>query len=292
MRFLSLLVDSRPILAARAGPSDPVLDLSAVDPELGTDVGALLTRARWRARAEAALARATPVDLDRARYRPVIPRPPKLLCLGLNDRDHAAEAKLPVPEHPTVFARVASSLIGHRQPMLRPRESTLLDYEVELAVVLATGGRRIPAERALDHVAGYTVFNDGSIRDYQLRDSQWTLGKNFHGTGALGPALVTPDELPPGAAGLRLTTHVDDELVQDGDTASMVFPVAETIALLSTVVEFEPGDVIAMGTPAGIGHARKPPRYLAPGQVCRAAIASIGALSNPIVDDPAQENQS
>ncbi len=285
MRLMSLIVDSRPILAAQADGA--IVDLSAADPALGTDVGALLASGpEWQARAQAAMDRAPGVDPATAQHRPVVPRPPKLLCLGLNDIDHAAEAGLPVPDYPTVFARVASSLIGHGQPLLRPRESVALDYEVELAVVIGVGGRRIDESEALDHVAGYCVFNDGSVRDFQTRTSQWTLGKNFHGTGALGPALVTADELPPGAAGLRMTTRVDDELVQDGNTGRMVFPVARAIALLSEVVCFEPGDVIAMGTPAGVGHARKPPRYLVPGQTCRVAIAGIGELENPIADDP------
>lgn len=285
MRLASLIVEGRPVLAARRG--DDYLDLTAVDASLGSDVGALVTSGPdWRARAEAAAAKASPIP-GSPRFRPVIPRPHAFLCLGLNDVDHAAEAGLPVPTFPVVFTRLASTLIGHGEPLLRPAESHLLDYEVELAVVIGTGGRRIPAERALEHVAGYTVFNDGSVRDWQTRTHQWTIGKNFHGTGALGPDMVTPDELPEGASGLRLTTHVGDELLQDGNTGAMVFGVADTIALLSTAVALEPGDVIAMGTPSGIGHARNPPRYLVPGDVCRVAVARIGELTNPVQDDPA-----
>lgn len=284
MRIASLWVGASPVLGVqRAG--GPWLDVSAVDSSLGREVGALVASGpEWRARIEAAAGRAAPI-VGEPRFRPLVPNPPKFLCLGLNDVDHAAEAKLPVPEWPAVFARVASSLIGHQEPMLRPPESEQLDYEVELAVVIGQGGRRIPEERALAHVAGYTVCNDGSIRDYQVRTHQWTLGKNFHGTGALGPALVLPEDLPPGAAGLRLTTRVGDELLQDGDTGKMVFSVARTISLLSEVLLLEPGDVIAMGTPAGIGFARRPPRYLRPGEVCRVAIEGIGELVNPIVDE-------
>lgn len=285
MRFASLLVDGQPVLAARRG--DDFVDLTAVDPTLGTDVGQLIqTGPDWSERATAAASQAPVLDPG-VRYQPLVPRPGKLLCIGLNDVDHAAEAGLPIPDFPVVFARFATSLIGHGEPMLRPPESHRLDYEVELAVVIGTGGRRIAEADALDHVAGYTVFNDGSIRDWQVRNSQWTLGKNFHGTGALGPELVTPDELPPGAAGLRLTTRVGDELLQDGNTGAMIFDVARTIALLSQAVELEPGDVIAMGTPSGIGHARDPQRYLIPGETCSVAIERVGALDNPVVDEPA-----
>lgn len=284
MRISSLQTPQGPRLAARRGDGTYV-DLTAADPSLGTDVGQLVASGDdWRARAAAALASAAPIGAGFT-FRPLVPNPPKFICLGLNDVDHAAEAGLPVPDYPAMFARVASSLIGHGEPMLRPPESDKLDYEVELAVVIGRGGRRIPEADALDHVAGYAVFNDGSIRDYQTRTAQWTIGKNFHGTGALGPDLVTPDELPPGAAGLRMTTHVDGELMQDGDTGKMVFGVAQTVALLSEALVLEPGDVIAMGTPSGIGHARNPPRYMRAGETCRVAIEGIGEMSNPVVDE-------
>ena len=282
MRLASVLLADQPALVARR---DGVLvDLGAEDPSLGTDVGALLASGPdWRLRAERALSAASPVDESALRWRP-----PKVLCLGLNDVHHAAEANLPVPEVPVVFSRVASSLIGHQEPMVRPVESDMLDYEVELAVVIGRGGRRIDKADALAHVAGYTVFNDGSIRDYQVRTPQWMLGKNFHGTGSLGPELVTPDALPEGAAGLSMGTWVGEERLQDGNTGSFVFDVATTIALLSEAMLLEPGDVIAMGTPSGIGFARSPQRFLVPGEVCRVGIESIGELTNPIVDDPAR----
>lgn len=287
MRLASLLVDGRPTLAARIG--DDYHDLTAVDPGLGGDVGQLLAAGpEWRARAAKAAETAPRIAPTAIRFRPVVPRPGKLLCLGLNDSAHAREARLPIPSAPVVFSRVASSLIGHGEPLLRPRESNTLDHEVELAVVIGRPGRRIAEADALDHVAGYTVFNDGTVRAYQVRTSQWMLGKNFHGTGALGPDLVTPDELPLGAKGLRMTTHVDGALMQDGTTATMIFDVARTIALLSEAVHFEVGDVIAFGTPAGIGHAATPPRYLEPGQRCRVAIEGVGALENLVTQDPPQ----
>jgi 2-keto-4-pentenoate hydratase/2-oxohepta-3-ene-1,7-dioic acid hydratase in catechol pathway len=287
MRVASIRAGERPALAVRRGDGAYV-DVSAADRSLGDDVGSLLASGPdWRARLEAARLAAKPVTP--AGFRPLIVRPPKLLCLGLNDIDHAEEGGFAVPEYPAVFARVASSLIGHGDPMLRPPESEQLDYEVELAVVIGRGGRRIPEARALDHVAGYTVFNDGTIRNYQRKTPQWTLGKNWHGTGALGPELVTPDELPPGAAGLELATHVGEARLQRGNTARMVFSVAKTIEILSEVLVLEPGDVIAMGTVAGVGHARKPPRWLKPGETVRASIEQIGEIQNPIIDDIVEE---
>ena len=283
MRLASVWVEGQPRLAAES--SSGLVDLSAADPALGQDVGGLLASGPEALdRARAAMERARPLP-GPARYRPVVPRPPKFWCLGLNDTKHAAEAGLEIGPHLVAFLRTSSSLIGHLEPMLRPVESKLLDYEGELAVVLGRGGRRIDESDALAHVAGYTVFNDGTLRDFQLRTSQWTLGKNFDGTGALGPVLVTPEELPRAATGLRLTTHVDGELRQDGDTAALCYGVAQTLALLSQVATFEPGDVVALGTPAGIGHAMRPPRYLEPGQVVRVEIDGIGALENPVVDD-------
>lgn len=284
MRLASLIVDGTPVLAAFDGQS--YRNLTAVDASLGTDVGACLqSGSDWSERARAAAELAPSID-GAVAYRPVVPAPGKVLCLGLNDKDHAAEAGLAIPEHPVVFARVASSLIGHGQPMLRPVESHMLDYEVELAVVIGKRARRLSPQHALDVVAGYTVFNDGSVRDWQIRTAQWTLGKNFHGTGALGPHLVTTDELPPGAAGLRMTTRVGDELLQDGDTGAMIFDVVATLVELSKAVELQPGDVIAMGTPSGIGHARKPPRYLVPGETVAVSVEGVGTLHNPVESDP------
>ncbi|MEL6345853.1 MAG: fumarylacetoacetate hydrolase family protein [Myxococcota bacterium] len=285
MRLASILHNNSPRIAARRDDGQ-LVDLTAADPTLGGDVSALIASGDdWQARARAVAGGAATLDEAAVQWRPVVPQPMKIICLGLNDIDHAHEAGLPVPDFPVIFSRFASSLIGHNQPMVRPPESHMLDYEVELAVVIGKGGRRIARADALAHVAGYTVFNDGSIRDYQVRNSQWTLGKNFHGTGALGPELVTPDVLPPGASGLRMTTRVGDELLQDGNTGRMIFSVAQTIALLSDAVLLEPGDVIAMGTPSGIGFARKPQRFLKPGEICSVEIEQIGRIDSPIVDE-------
>jgi acylpyruvate hydrolase len=217
---------------------------------------------------------------------PVIPRPGKFLCLGLNYIDHAREGgHLELPPYPTLFMRAATSLLASGKPIVRPILSETLDYEAELAAVLGKMGKNITEEAALAHVAGYALFNDATIRAYQRATSQWTPGKNFDGTGAFGPELVTPDELPNGAVGLRIRSRLNGIVMQDSDTADMMFGVARTISLLSRIMTFEPGDVIAMGTPAGVGHARKPPVWMRNGDVCEIEIEGIGILRNPIVDE-------
>ena len=187
-------------------------------------------------------------------------------------------------EYPSIFLRTPASLVGAGSPIVRPRVSETLDYEAELAVIIGTGGRNIGEADALGHVGGYSVFNDVSVRAYQRRTSQWTMGKNFDGTGPFGPALVTPDELPAGAAGLRIQTILNGQVLQDANTDDMIFKVAPTIALVSEVMTLEPGDVIAMGTPSGVGHARKPPLWMKPGDVCQVVIERVGVLENGVVD--------
>ena len=215
---------------------------------------------------------------------PAIPRPGKIICIGLNYRDHAIEGGNPIPDYPAVFMRGTTSLVAHGEAILRPPVSAKLDYEAELAVVIGRAATRVAAARALDHVAGYACFNDGSVRDYQRKSTQWTMGKNFDRTGGFGPELVTADELPPGARGLRITSRVNGEIMQDGNTADMIFDVATLIEILSAVMTLEPGDVIATGTPAGVGYARKPPLFLKPGDVCEVTVDGIGTLRNPITD--------
>jgi acylpyruvate hydrolase len=212
-----------------------------------------------------------------------VPEPGKIVCLGLNYVDHAKEGGNPIPEYPAVFLRTRSSLIAHGQPLVRPLCSDKLDYEAELAIVIGKPARNVTEAAALSHVFGYACFNDGSVRDYQRKSTQWTMGKNFDGTGPFGPDVVTADELPAGAAGLRITSRWNGQIMQDGNTGDMIFPVARTIALLSEVMTLEPGDVIITGTPAGVGYARKPPVFLRPGDVSEVEIEGIGILRNPVV---------
>ncbi len=225
------------------------------------------------------------VDLAGMEVLAPLRRPGKIVCIGLNYVDHSKESGFEPPSYPAVFSRYASSLIGHGAPIVRPRVSQQLDYEGELVVVIGKHGRHIPVEHALEHVLGSSVFNDGSVRDYQFKSQQWTLGKNFDDTGAFGPALVTADELPPGAKGLKLQTRLNGEVVQSASTDDMIFDVAMLVSLLSQAHALEPGDLIVSGTPAGVGLARNPKLWMKPGDVCEVEIEGIGTLRSPITDE-------
>jgi acylpyruvate hydrolase len=225
------------------------------------------------------------IDLEAIRLLPPIPKPPKVICVGLNYDDHLEESGLKKPEYPEIFARFATSLIAHGDPIRRPRESVALDYEAELAVVIGRPGRRIPRAQALDHVAGYSLFNDATIRDFQLRTPQWTMGKNFDGTGAFGPWLVTPDALPAAARGLRIQGRLNGRVMQDSSTDRLIFSVPPLIELISVAMSLEPGDLIITGTPGGVGAARKPPIFMKPGDVFEVEIDGIGVLRNPVRDE-------
>ncbi len=213
---------------------------------------------------------------------PPVPRPGKIICIGLNYRAHAIEGGNAIPDYPAVFMRGATSLTAPDGLILFPECSDKLDYEAELAVVIGQTATRVSAANALAHVAGYSCFNDGSVRDYQRKSTQWTMGKNFDCTGGFGPELVTPDELPIGASGLRIVARLNGQVMQDSNTADMIFDVATLVATLSEGMTLEPGDVIATGTPAGVGYARKPPVFMRPGDVVEVEIQGIGTLTNTI----------
>jgi acylpyruvate hydrolase len=258
------------------------------DPQYPGSIAELVARGEGSLAAAArTLANAPLLDGNRIEYLPPFPAPPKILCLGLNYTDHAAEGGFKPPEYPIIFARFGSSLIGHRAPLIRPRASTKFDYEGELVAIIGRPGRHISAAAALDHICGYSVFNDGSVRDFQMRTSQWTLGKNFDGTGPFGPAFVTADELPPGAAGLKLETRLNGNVMQSASTSQMIFDVRTTVALLSETLTFEAGDVLVMGTPSGVGFARSPPVFMKAGDVCEVEIEGVGVLRNSVVDEAA-----
>ena len=231
------------------------------------------------------LAQSRAVDLSGVRLVPPVPAPPKILCVGLNYGDHLEESGLKKPQYPEIFARFASSLIAHQEPIRRPRESTALDYEAELAVVIGKPGRRIPQEQALDHVAGYSLFNDATVRDFQLRTPQWTMGKNFDGTGSFGPWLVTPDAVPPGARGLRIQGRLNGRVMQDSRTDLLIFDVPVLIETISVAMNLERGDVIITGTPGGVGAARKPPVFMKAGDIYEVEIEGLGVLTNPVQND-------
>lgn len=218
---------------------------------------------------------------------PALPvaHPGKIICLGLNYVDHIKEGGYDIPDYPALFMRGRNSIMAAGAPMVRPTCSEKLDYEVELMLIVGKGGRHIAEEDALDHVFGYTLFNDGSVRDYQRKTHQWTPGKNFDDTGAIGPVVVTPDELPEGATGLKIESRVGDEILQSANTDDMMWSVARTIATISEYTTLEAGDLIAMGTPPGVGHAKNPPRWLRPGEVVEVEIEGIGICKSPIVDE-------
>jgi 2-keto-4-pentenoate hydratase/2-oxohepta-3-ene-1,7-dioic acid hydratase in catechol pathway len=226
------------------------------------------------------------VSLGSIMYLPPILNPCKAIAVGLNYVDHAAESPYKdAPKYPVLFHRFPSSWVGHNAPLVRPHVSEQFDYEGELLVVIGKEGRYIAKERALDHVAGYSIFNDGSIRDYQFKSTQWMMGKNFDLTGSFGPEFVTADELPPGAVGLQLQTRLNGKTLQNANTRDMIFDVATLVQVCSEPMTLHPGDIIISGTPSGVGVARKPPIFMKAGDVCEIEIEGVGVLRNGIVDE-------
>ncbi|MEO5723361.1 MAG: fumarylacetoacetate hydrolase family protein [Ilumatobacteraceae bacterium] len=241
------------------------------------DVNELLAHNDWL---QIAAATGDSIDLDEASLAPVTPRPPKIICLGLNYMGHIREMGREPPAYPTLFAKYTSALIGARDPIRIPSVVNKMDWEVELGVVIGKPARNVSVDVALDHVAGYTVVNDISARDWQMRTTQFLQGKTFEATTPVGPSLVTPDELPMGAKGLAVRCEVDGVVMQHDNTAEMIFDVATTIAYLSQIFTLEPGDLIATGTPDGVGAGRTPPVWLCRGQTVRTVIEGVGELVN------------
>lgn len=288
MRLLSFERDGRVVAGVRLAAE--VVDLSLAAPELPTTMLAILAAGPTALEAAAqAAARATGamrLTVEEVRHHVPIARPDKIIGLGKNYLKHVAEMGGEAPTFPGMFLRAPDSLTAHNAPIWKPALSDTLDYEGELMIVVGKAGWNIPRDRALEHVAGYSVHNDGSVREYNYIPAALTAGKNFLRTGGVGPEIVTADELPPGASGLRLTTHVNDELRQDGDTADMHWGVADLVHLMSRIFTLYPGDLIATGTPSGCAAAMKTPKWLQPGDVVTVEIAGIGKLINPIVDAP------
>jgi 2-keto-4-pentenoate hydratase/2-oxohepta-3-ene-1,7-dioic acid hydratase in catechol pathway len=211
-----------------------------------------------------------------------VPRPPKIICIGLNYRDHAIESNLPIPETPTMFAKFPTAVIGPGAPIVLPKASTKPDYEAELGVVIGKGGRHIPESRWREHVFGYTIVNDVSARDFQMATSQWMIGKTFDTFAPIGPAIVTADEIED-PHNLAISLELSGVEMQRSNTSNLIFNVPKLIAYLSSVFTLEPGDIIATGTPSGVGFARTPPRYLKPGDEIRVRVEGIGELYTPVV---------
>jgi acylpyruvate hydrolase len=284
MRLLTYSHEGREQVGVRNG--DRVVSATSVDPELPTTLIELLARDDLGMLADKLEnTSGEGIAISEVEYRPLIPNPGKIICIGRNYAAHAAEGGAETPTFPEVFYRGATSLIAHQGLIVRPKCSDKLDYEGEFAFVIGKACRHATEDDALDYVAGYTLFNDATLRDYQKFSSQWTVGKNFDGTGAFGPELVTVEELPPGLRGLTLTTRLNGERMQEGHVDDLVFPVRRLIAILSECMTLEPGDVVVTGTPAGVGYARTPPVFMQAGDVVEIDMPGLGKLINTVQDE-------
>jgi len=272
--------------AVYAVDGESAINLTALDAKIGTDLTVFAAQSDKIESMKGLLADAPRVPV--ASITPALPiaDPSAIICVGLNYTDHIKEGGYDIPDYPALFMRSKASIMAAGKPLVRPTCSEKLDYEAELMLIVGKGGRHISEADALDHVFGYTAFNDGSVRDYQRKTHQWTPGKNFDNTGAIGPFVMTPDEVPEGAAGLKIESRVGDEILQSSNTANMIWGVRKIIAIVSEYTTLAPGDLIAMGTPPGVGHAKKPnPRWLVPGETVEIEIEGIGICASPIVDE-------
>jgi 2-keto-4-pentenoate hydratase/2-oxohepta-3-ene-1,7-dioic acid hydratase in catechol pathway len=281
LKIASFVVEGRPAFGVVAGGG--VVTVSGRAGVAFPTLREVLAAGALNALRDASANRGPDRDLDHLEYLPVIPRPDKILCVGVNYRTHADETGRELPAQPSIFARLQNTLIGHKAAMTRPRVSTKFDFEGELAVIIGKQGRHIPENQALDYVAGYSCFNDGSVRDYQLKHSL-TVGKNFPATGPLGPWLTSADEIPDPSK-LVLSTRLNGVQMQHAGTDQLIFTVPQIVAYVSRFTRLEPGDVISTGTPAGVGHRRDPQVFMRPGDVIEVEISGIGVLSNHVVDE-------
>ena len=267
--------------------ADTFIDVCATDPLIPKSLQEIIQSQTHLDRVRSTITNTKAVNgaLNTITFKVPIERPGKIVCMGLNYADHAKEGGNARPEYPSFFMRGPSSMTAHLSPIIRPQVSDKLDYEAELAFIIGKKARHLTLENALDCVAAYSIFNDGSIRDYQRKTTQWTIGKNFDRTGAFGPWLVTPDELPLGCDGLQIQSRLNGQVMQNANTKDFLWGVAETIVLISECMTLEPGDVVITGTPAGVGYARTPPVFMKPGDICEIEIESIGVLRNTIADE-------
>lgn len=276
-------------VAADHLPAETWFDLATLDLPFAVtpaDIATLDDVQRDAIRRALDTTRAQPVDLAAHTLVPPISPTARIFCIGLNYADHADESKMEKPAYPVVFLRSVESFVGHQVPLIKPASSNAFDYEGEMVAVLSRGGRHLTASDAVARIAGYSVANEGSIRDYQLkRGPQWTMGKNFDSSGSIGPYFVTADELPALGKGLAITTRVNGEIVQQSNTANMIFDVGQIVAYLSEAFVLKAGDVIVSGTPAGVGAARTPPLFVKAGDVVDVEVERIGKVVNAIVDE-------
>ncbi|MCY3865083.1 MAG: fumarylacetoacetate hydrolase family protein [Chloroflexi bacterium] len=263
---------------------EAIVDLLAADASLPSSIRALLEAGPSAMQKAAAAAEEAndAVDMAAVKLAAPIPNPDKILCIGLNYADHAAESGQPLPEYPIVFSKYSNTVIGSGDAIVLPRVTDQVDYEAELGFVIGKRARYVSEEEALEYVAGYLNVNDVSARDYQMRTSQWTMGKTFDTFAPMGPALVTADDVPdPHNLAIRL--WIGDEALQDSSTSQLIFNVPQLLADISEVMTLEPGDIVSTGTPPGVGAARRPPRWLKPGETVNMEIEGLGVLSNPVV---------
>jgi acylpyruvate hydrolase len=285
MRLITFLHDGREQIGVRR--DDDVIPVASIDPALPGCIKDLLTDQRLgELGSKLESFDGAGIAVDDIDYLAVIPKPGKIVCIGRNYAAHAAEGGAETPSFPEIFLRSATSLIPHQGCIVRPQCSETLDFEGEFAFVVGKSCRHASESDALDYIAGYTLFNDATIREYQRFSTQWTIGKNFDSTGAFGPELVTSDELPEGLAGLSLTTILNGEPMQDGQIDNLVFPVRTLVAILSECMTLEPGDVVVTGTPAGVGYARKPPIWMKHGDTVEIEVEGLGKLINTVQDEP------
>jgi acylpyruvate hydrolase len=270
---------------------DTVVDLQAVDPKVPANLAEVLAQNGGDLKPLGDLAKRAPASarkpLKGLKLGLPVARPPKIICLGLNYMEHVKEGmnRDNVPKFPTIFMRCQTSLVPHGQPIVRPQVSEMLDYEAEMVVIIGKRARHLTLENAYSCIAGFSCFNEGSVRDFQRKTTQWDMGKNFDHTGGFGPWMITADEVPPGGKGLKIQTRLNGQTMQSDNTDNMMFPVAETIAYVTQGMTLEPGDIIVTGTPSGVGFARKPPVWMKNGDTCEVDIEGIGILSNPIEDE-------
>jgi acylpyruvate hydrolase len=280
MRFVVYEKDGRRGLAVECG--ERLNGLFADEAGYPGDLENIIANGADLAAIGRTLSAGSAIDPDSVRLLPPISHPGKIVCIGLNYRAHSAETGFELPTYPTVFARFTSSLIGHGDPIILPPQSSQLDYDGELVAIIGRRGRNISPADALGHVAGYSIFNDATLRDFQFKTPQWTMGKNFDGTGAFGPFFVPAAVLPPGCKGLRLQTRLNRKVVQDASISDLVFDVQSLVVLMSEVFTLEAGDLIVTGTPAGVGMARDPKLWMRPGDICEVEISDLGVLRNPV----------
>lgn len=289
MKIVGFQADGKLRLGVVQG--DSVIDLQAVDPKVPADLAEILKSANGDLSSLADLAKKAPASAHRPlagiKYALPVARPGKIICLGLNYMDHVKEGKYAdnIPKFPTIFFRVLTSLAAHRQPLIRPLVSETFDYEAELVAVIGKRAKHVKKEDAASVIAGWSCFNEGSIREYQRRTTQWDMGKNFDQTGGFGPWMVTADEVPVLGKGLKIESRLNGNVMQSDNTDNMMFPVAETIADITQGMTLEPGDILVTGTPSGVGHARKPPAWMRHGDTIEIEIEGVGLLSNPIEDE-------